>query len=46
MVPIGCKTNGRPAEQHDLYFEIAKEMKELIPGFKVQKKPPTNKCRW
>lgn len=34
MVLIGCKPNGRHTEQHDIYFGIANEIKELIPAFK------------
>ena len=34
MVLIGCKPNGRHTEQHDIYFGIANELKELIPAFK------------
>ena len=34
MVLLGCKPEGRHTEQHDIYFGIAREMKELIPEFK------------
>ena len=33
MVLIGCKPDGRHTEQHDIFFGIANEMKELIPEF-------------
>ncbi len=33
MVLIGCKPIGRHTEQHDIYFGIANELKELIPEF-------------
>lgn len=33
MVLIGCKPEGRHIEQHDVYFGIAHELKELIPEF-------------
>jgi hypothetical protein len=31
MLLIGCKPKGRHTEQHDIYFGIAQNMKELIP---------------
>lgn len=31
MLLIGCKPQGRHTEQHDVYFGIAENMKELIP---------------
>ena len=33
MVLIGCKPLGRHTEQHDVFFGIANELKELIPAF-------------
>jgi hypothetical protein len=33
MVLIGCKPVGRHTEQHDVFFGIANELKELIPAF-------------
>jgi len=35
MVLLGCKPKGRHTEQHDIYFGIAKEWKDLIPEFKA-----------
>lgn len=35
MVLLGCKPEGRHTEQHDIYFGIAREMKELIPEFNL-----------
>lgn len=35
MVLIGCKPTGRHTEQHDIFFGIAQEIKELIPAFKA-----------
>lgn len=32
MVLIGCKPTGRHTEQHDVFFGIANELKELIPA--------------
>lgn len=32
MVLIGCKPTGRHTEQHDVFFGIAHELKELIPA--------------
>lgn len=34
MVLIGCKPEGRFTEQHDIFFGIAKNLKELIPHMK------------
>lgn len=31
MVLIGCKPKGRHTEQHDIFFGIAEELKDLIP---------------
>ena len=33
MVLIGCKPKGRHTEQHDVFFGVANELKELIPAF-------------
>lgn len=33
MVLIGCKPVGRHTEQHDVFFGIANELRELIPAF-------------
>jgi hypothetical protein len=33
MVLIGCKPDGRNTEQHDIFFSIADELKDLIPQF-------------
>jgi hypothetical protein len=33
MVLIGCKPDGRHTEQHDIYFGIAHELKELVSAF-------------
>lgn len=35
MVLLGCKPKGRHTEQHDIFFGIAKELKELIPSIKA-----------
>ena len=35
MVLLGCKPTGRHTEQHDVFFGIAQEIKELIPEFKA-----------
>lgn len=34
MVMLGCKPKGRLTEQHDIYFGIANNLKELVPYFK------------
>ncbi|WP_199117269.1 DUF1543 domain-containing protein [Pedobacter sp. ASV28] len=31
MVLLGCKPQGRHTEQHDIFFGIANELKELVP---------------
>ena len=31
MVLIGCKPNGRHTEQHDIFFGIADQIRDLIP---------------
>lgn len=33
MVLIGCKPVGRHTEQHDVFFGIANELRDLIPAF-------------
>ena len=33
MVLIGCKPTGRHTEQHDVFFGIANELRDLIPAF-------------
>lgn len=33
MVMLGCKPKGRLTEQHDIYFGIANNLKELVPCF-------------
>lgn len=33
MVVLGGKPDGRHTEQHDVYFGIASELKDLVPGF-------------
>lgn len=35
MLLLGCRPNGRNTEQHDIYFGIAKELKDLIPAVKT-----------
>ena len=34
MVLLGCKPEGRHTEQHDIFFGIAKELRDLIPSIK------------
>ncbi len=34
MVLIGCRPKGRHTEQHDVFFGIADELRDLIPAFK------------
>lgn len=34
MLLLGCRPNGRLTEQHDIFFGIAKNLKELIPHIK------------
>ena len=34
MLLLGCKPKGRNTEQHDVFFGIANELKELIPAIK------------
>jgi len=35
MVLLGCRLKGRNTEQHDIFFGIASEIKELIPSFET-----------
>lgn len=35
MLLLGCKPKGRHTEQHDVFFGIAKELKELVPEIKA-----------
>ncbi len=32
MILLGCKPEGRHTEQHDIFFAIANEVKELVPA--------------
>lgn len=34
MLLLGCRPDGRNTEQHDIYFGIAKNLKDLIPSIK------------
>ncbi len=34
MLLLGCKPEGRHTEQHDIFFGIAKELRDLIPDIK------------
>ena len=34
MLLLGCRPEGRNTEQHDIYFGIAKSLKDLIPDIK------------
>ena len=34
MLLLGCKPEGRNTEQHDIFFGIAKELRDLIPDIK------------
>src|ERR1700710_437403 len=34
MLLLGCKPKGRNTEQHDVFFGIANDIKELIPAIK------------
>lgn len=31
MILLGCKPKGRHTEQHDIFFAVAKELRELVP---------------
>ena len=46
MVLIGCKPNGRHTEQHDIFFGIANELRELIPQFNSFWPEAEKKCIW
>ena len=35
MILLGCRPNGRNIEQHDIFFGVAKELKDLIPEIKA-----------
>ncbi len=35
MILLGCKPTGRNTEQHDIFFGIAKELKDLVPEIKA-----------
>ena len=35
MLLLGCRPSGRNIEQHDIYFGIAKSLKDLIPNIKA-----------
>jgi hypothetical protein len=35
MLLLGCKPEGRHTEQHDIFFGIAKELRDLIPEIKA-----------
>ncbi len=35
MLLLGCKPNGRNTEQHDIFFGVAKELKDLVPDIKA-----------
>jgi hypothetical protein len=35
MLLLGCKPNGRNTEQHDIFFGVAKELRDLIPEIKA-----------
>lgn len=35
MILLGCKPKGRHTEQHDVFFAIADEIKELVPAIKA-----------
>jgi Domain of Unknown Function (DUF1543) len=35
MILLGCKPTGRNTEQHDIFFGIAKELKDLVPQIKA-----------
>lgn len=35
MVLLGCKPPGRHTEQHDVFFGIAEQLRDLIPEFKA-----------
>lgn len=35
MILIGCRPKGRNTEQHDVFFGIARELKDLVPQIKA-----------
>ncbi len=35
MILIGCKPDGRHTEQHDIFFGIANDLKELVPEMNI-----------
>lgn len=35
MILIGCKPKGRHTEQHDVFFGIARELRDLVPDIKA-----------
>ena len=35
MILIGCRPKGRNTEQHDVFFGIAKELRDLVPSIKA-----------
>lgn len=35
MILLGCRPTGRYTEQHDIFFGIAKELKDLVPEIKA-----------
>jgi hypothetical protein len=35
MILLGCKPEGRHTEQHDIFFGIAEELRDLIPDIKA-----------
>lgn len=35
MLLLGCRPPGRLTEQHDIFFGIANELKELVPDIKA-----------
>jgi hypothetical protein len=35
MILLGCKPTGRNTEQHDIFFGIAKELRDLVPAIKA-----------
>ena len=35
MILLGCRPEGRNIEQHDIFFAVAKELKDLIPEIKA-----------
>ena len=35
MLLIGCKPPGRHTEQHDIFFGVGEELRDLVPGIKT-----------